>query len=183
MISVATPTLYGAPSLGSRVSLGFLRPQSEENLLVMLGELHVSRSLPPSSKRFGVTLYSDEVPEFIDQLPHCLAGICLADVNDPRHQFVVGFRERSGHMLHEAVHSLKNNGAEDSIDCVKMIISSIRVLELDYPCDHLHYSAVKKSYEFALQISRSTKNQKAFPRYVVLRPSCILSLIHRTLLF
>lgn len=70
-------------------------------------------------------------------------------------------------MLHEAVQSLKNNGAEDSIDCIKMIIASIRVLELDYPVDHAHYATVKKSYEFALQISRTTTNQKAFPRFVL----------------
>lgn len=93
-----------------------------------------------------------------------MAGICLTNPDDPRHQFVFQLRERSGKMLHAAVHSLKNNGAEDSIDCVKMLISSIRVLQLDYPCDHNHYTAVKKSYEFALQISRTTKNQKTFPR-------------------
>lgn len=111
----------------------------------------------------------DEVPEFIDQLPHCNAGICLTDPADPRHAFVSQLRDRSGAMLHNAVQSLKNNGAEDSIDCVKMLISSIRVLELDYPCDHVHYAAVKKSYEFALQISRTTRNQKAFPRFVWIR--------------
>lgn len=67
-------------------------------------------------------------------------------------------------MFHTAVHTLKSNAQEDSIDCVKMVISSIRVLQLDYPCDHSHYAAVKKSYEFALQISRTTRNQKLFPR-------------------
>lgn len=109
-------------------------------------------------------LSRDEVPEFINQVPHCSAGICLTDPSDPRHQFVIQLRARAGHLFHNAVHSLKNSGAEDSIDCVKMITASIRVLELDYPCDHVHYTAVKKSYEFALQISRTTRNQKAFPR-------------------
>jgi len=50
-----------------------------------------------------------------------------------------------------------------------MLISSIRVLELDYPCDHNHYGAVKKSYEFALNISRTTRNQREFPRFVWIR--------------
>lgn len=60
-------------------------------------------------------------------------------------------------------------GQESSIDAVKMLISSIRVLELDYPCDHNHYGAVKKSYEFALNISRTTRNQREFPRFVWIR--------------
>ncbi|KAM0751556.1 hypothetical protein T439DRAFT_300497 [Meredithblackwellia eburnea MCA 4105] len=111
----------------------------------------------------------DEVPEFIDQLPHCKAGMCLTDPTDPRHVFVYQLRRRCGRVLHEAVHSLKNNGAEDSIDCVKMLISSIKILQLDYSCDTSHYSAVKKSYEFALQISRTTRNQKLFPRFVWVR--------------
>lgn len=92
--------------------------------------------------------------------------MCLTDPSDPRHSFVFKLRERCGRVLHDAVHSLKNNGAEDSIDCVKMLIASIKILQLDYSCDTSHYTAIKKSYEFALQISRTTRNQKAFPRCV-----------------
>lgn len=106
------------------------------------------------------------MPEFINHLPQCAAGICLTDSTDPRHQFVTQLRIRAGEMLHTSVDSLKNNGAEDSIDCVRLLISSIKLLELDYPCDHLHYTAVKKSYDFALQISKTTNNQKRFPRFV-----------------
>ena len=95
--------------------------------------------------------------------------MCLTDPSDPRHQFVFQLRERCGRVLHDAVHSLKNNGAEDSIDCVKMLIASIKILQLDYSCDTTHYTAIKKSYEFALQISRTTRNQKAFPRFVWVR--------------
>lgn len=119
--------------------------------------------------RLRLTQRRDEVPEFIDHLPHCESGLALTDPADPRHQFVTKLRADAGAMMHEAVHALKNNGAEDSIDCVKMLISSIRVLELDYPCDHTHYASVKKSYEFALQISRTTRNQKTFPRFVWVR--------------
>jgi proteasome activator subunit 4 len=91
--------------------------------------------------------------------------MCLSDPADPRYQFVLALRDRSGQFMHDAVNSLKNNGAEDSIDCVKMLIACIRVLQLDYPSDRAHYTAIKKSYEFALQISRTHKGQKAFPRY------------------
>ncbi|KAI5481022.1 proteasome activator subunit 4 [Pseudohyphozyma bogoriensis] len=120
--------------------------------------------LPPPAEPGAVASDAgDEVPEFIDYLPHAQAGIALTDPSDPRHQFVVQIRDRTSQFLHSAVHSLKNNGAEDSIDCVKMIISTMRILTLDYPCDHSHYDAVKKSYDFALQVSRTTKNQKTFP--------------------
>lgn len=104
------------------------------------------------------------MPEFISTYHYVQAGLCLTDPADPRHQLVVQLRERTGQLLHNAVQTLKSNAREDSIDCVRMTISSIRVLELDYPCDHSHHAAVKKSHDFALQISRSTRNQKLFPR-------------------
>ncbi|KAK4703609.1 proteasome activator subunit 4, partial [Phenoliferia sp. Uapishka_3] len=124
---------------------------------------------PPAVPGAVASDAGDEVPDFINQLPHCQAGMCLTDPADPRHAFVFGLRERCGRVLHDAVHSLKNNGAEDSIDCVKMLIASIKILQLDYSCDTSHYTAIKKSYEFALQISRTTRNQKAFPRFVWVR--------------
>lgn len=106
------------------------------------------------------------MPEFIAAYDNVQSGMCLTDPSDPRHQLVAQLRERTGQTLHNAVQLLKSNGREDSIDCVKMTISSIRVLELDYPCDHAHHSAVKKSHEFALQISRTTRKQKTYPRCV-----------------
>lgn len=112
----------------------------------------------------------DEVPEFINHLPACKVDIALQDPQDPRYQFVLELRERAGAIFHRGVQALKATaGQESSIDAVKMLISSIRVLELDYPCDHNHYGAVKKSYEFALNISRTTRNQREFPRFVWVR--------------
>ncbi|GJN88228.1 hypothetical protein Rhopal_001193-T1 [Rhodotorula paludigena] len=111
----------------------------------------------------------DEVPEFINHLPTCNAGIPLSDPSDPRHQFVVDLRERIGRFLHDAVQTLKSSQQQDTIDCIKMVIASIRVLELDYPCDTSNHATIKKSYEFALNISRVTRNQKLFPRFVWVR--------------
>lgn len=115
------------------------------------------------------SLCSDEVPEFIDHLPIRNAGIPLSDPSDPRHQFVVDLRERIGRFLHNAVQTLKSSQQQDTIDCIKMVIASIRVLELDYPCDTSNHATIKKSYEFALNISRVTRNQKLFPRFVWVR--------------
>ncbi|GAA5990546.1 hypothetical protein JCM10908_003124 [Rhodotorula pacifica] len=111
----------------------------------------------------------DEVPEFIDHLPSCNTGIPLSDPADPRHQFVAGLRARAGQFFHDAVQALKGSQQQDTIDCIKMVIASIRVLELDYPCDTSAHESNKKSYDFALTISRVTRNQKLFPRFVWVR--------------
>jgi proteasome activator subunit 4 len=62
------------------------------------------------------------VIEFIDQNTVYEAGILLKDPKDPRHQYVANLRERSGLMLHQAASRLKDYGAEDAIDSVKMIM-------------------------------------------------------------
>lgn len=111
----------------------------------------------------------DEVPEFIDQLPSCDTGIPLTDPSDPRHRFVSELRTRAGRFFHESVQTLKTTQQQDTIDCIKMVIASIRVLELDYPCDISAHESIKKSYDFALNISRVTRNQKQFPRFVWVR--------------
>lgn len=67
-------------------------------------------------------LCRDEVPEFIDLIPSCNAGICLTDPSDPRYQYVISLRDRIGEGLHQAVICLKDSGAEDAIDCVKMLM-------------------------------------------------------------
>ncbi|KAK4048054.1 Proteasome activator BLM10 [Microbotryomycetes sp. JL221] len=129
--------------------------------LVWLGE--------PTERGTVASDAGDEDPGFISVYHNVKAGIKLTDPNDPRFQYVASLRQRTGTLLHEAVQTLKRHGREDSIDSVKMIISTIRVYMLDYPCDHSHYSAVKKTYDFALQVTRTTRNQKMFPRYVWVR--------------
>ncbi|GAA6053733.1 hypothetical protein JCM3770_003189 [Rhodotorula araucariae] len=124
---------------------------------------------PPKDKGEVASDAGDEVPEFIDHLPTCNAGFPLNDPSDPRHQFIADLRTRAGQFLHNAVQTLKSTQQQDTIDCIKMVIASIRVLELDYPCDSSHHGTVKKSYEFALNISRVTRNQKLFPRFVWVR--------------
>ncbi|KPV77183.1 uncharacterized protein RHOBADRAFT_25084 [Rhodotorula graminis WP1] len=124
---------------------------------------------PPSTPGEVASDAGDEVPEFIDHLPTCNAGFPLSDPQDARHQFVADLRMRAGQFLHKAVQTLKSTQQQDTIDCIKMVIASIRVLELDYPCDSSNHGSVKKSYDFALNISRVSRNQKLFPRFVWVR--------------
>lgn len=140
----------------------------------MLGAFVVFITSRERSLTLTFSSHSDEVPEFItSDLPHCISGICLTDPSDARHQFVIQLRHRAGTTFHEAVSVLKSNTQEDSIECTRMLISSIRVLQLDYPADHTHHAAVKRAYEFALQISRTTRNQKLFPRCVIVRTGAV----------
>ncbi|GAA5988215.1 hypothetical protein JCM11641_001615, partial [Rhodosporidiobolus odoratus] len=111
----------------------------------------------------------DEIPEFIDHMPTCEAAFPLKDPKDPRHRFIVDLRERCADFLHRAIQVLKASEQDDSVDAIKMVIASIRVLELDYPCDTATHGTIKKSYEFATNISRVTRNQKEFPRFVWVR--------------
>lgn len=124
---------------------------------------------PPKDLGEPASDAGDEVPEFIDHLPRCNIGLPLSDANDPRHAFVADIRTRAGEFLHNAVQTLKVSQQQDTIDCIKMVVATIRTLELDYPTDSNHHSTVKKSYEFALNVSRVTRNQKEFPRFVWVR--------------
>lgn len=129
----------------------------------------IARLPPPANPGVPISDAGDTVPSFIDQVPHMESCLCLTDPGDPRHGFVVDFRAKVGEMLHASVMSLKGSGAEDSIDCIKAIASTIRTVMLHYPCDPAAYNAVKRSYDFAVQITRTTKRQRAFPRFVWVR--------------
>jgi proteasome activator subunit 4 len=109
------------------------------------------------------------VLDFISDRPLCKTHYCLTDPSDPRYQFVLSLRSRIYDLLHAAIAGLKNNGADDAIDCVKMIISTIKTLMLDYPLDRTDHNHAKKSYEFAKQITRFSKHQKKHPRFVWVR--------------
>lgn len=65
---------------------------------------------------------SDHIPGFLNHPTKCATGIALQDPADPRHQFVISLRQRTGQMLHAAIIRLKDNGADDAIDSVKLIV-------------------------------------------------------------
>ncbi|KAK4046499.1 Proteasome activator BLM10 [Microbotryomycetes sp. JL201] len=113
----------------------------------------------------------DEDPEFISLYHNVNCGIPLTNHEDTRFQIVAQLRARVGALLHSAVQTIRQHGREDSIDSVKMVISTIRVYMLDYPVDHSHYNMVKRAYDFSLQVTRTTRNQKQFPRFVWRTPN------------
>lgn len=51
------------------------------------------------------------------------SGFCLDDSNDPKHAYVVNLRRRYGEFLHEASVSLLQQGEENTVDAVQMLVS------------------------------------------------------------
>ena len=106
-------------------------------------------------------------------LPTCKGGFVLTDPADPRYQRIVAFRARVGRTLHESIERLQHHSADDSIDCVKMLIGSIRCYLLDYPLDRTVYSSSKKTYDFIRGVTRYVANQKKYPRVVWVRRAAL----------
>ncbi len=51
------------------------------------------------------------------------SAFCLTDVNDSRYQFVLSLRQRFGRFLHDASISLREQGEENTVDAVLMLVS------------------------------------------------------------
>ncbi|SNX83239.1 related to BLM10 - proteasome activator subunit [Melanopsichium pennsylvanicum] len=111
----------------------------------------------------------DEVPEFVDIPPRFKSHFCLTDRKDARYQKVAAFKQRVGKVLHLAAQSTQESGAEDQIDCVKMLIRSIRSFLTCYSYNGEDYKAHMRSLSFFRNIAKLHAKQKAFPRVLFVR--------------
>lgn len=57
------------------------------------------------------------------------SGFCLTDPSDTRYQFVALLRQRFGTFLHNASMSLRQQGEENTVDAVDMLVS----ISIDLP--------------------------------------------------
>jgi len=64
-----------------------------------------------------------DIPEMIANVPPLNAGFALTDPNDPRYVYFLGVRERFGIFLHNASESLRQQGEENTVDAVQMLVS------------------------------------------------------------
>lgn len=103
------------------------------------------------------------MPGFVDDVPYVEAGISLQP-GDPRHSRALAIKQRAAGTIHEAMQRLKDRGADDSIDSVKILISTTRTLLLDYPADRTAYDTHKKAHDFLREWVRTSRSQKSFPR-------------------
>lgn len=51
------------------------------------------------------------------------AGFALEDPSDPRHQYMTAVKRRFGHFLHRASQTLRQQGEENTVDAVHMLVS------------------------------------------------------------
>lgn len=72
----------------------------------------------------GLLTYNrDSIPEMIASVESVNSGFCLSDPDDPRHQYIIGIRHRFGDFLHKASMSLRQQGEENTVDAVHMLVS------------------------------------------------------------
>jgi proteasome activator subunit 4 len=69
----------------------------------------------------------NELPEMIASMEPLNAGFCLTDINDPRHQYMIYLRHNYGQFLHKASVSLRQQGEENTVDAVHMLVSGALV--------------------------------------------------------
>jgi len=111
----------------------------------------------------------DEVPEFIAIPPRFKAGFILTDRDDTRYRTVMAFRKRFGETLHRAAQSTQESAAEDQIDCVKLLVRSIRTYMITYAYYGEDYKSHARSLAFFRSISKMYAKQRLHPRIFWIR--------------
>lgn len=111
----------------------------------------------------------DEVPEFV-QVPHRFkSGFLLQDKEDSRFQTVMAFRRRFGKIVQLSAQMTQNSGAEDQIDCVKLLVRSIRSYMTSYSFNPDDYKSHSRSLAFYRSMAHLSARQKKYPRIFWIR--------------
>jgi proteasome activator subunit 4 len=69
----------------------------------------------------------NEIPEMIASVEPVNSGFCLTDPTDLRYQYITSLRHRFGEFLHKASVSLRQQGEENTVDAVHMLVSLLRI--------------------------------------------------------
>lgn len=72
----------------------------------------------------------DEIPEMIASAPPLNSGFALTDTSDPQYQYLLRVKHRFGQFLHNASMVLRDQGEENTVDAVQVLVSFIPVSEL-----------------------------------------------------
>ena len=76
-----------------------------------------------SSFRF-LKFYRHEIPEMIASIEPLSSGFALTDQNDSRSRYYTSLRLRFGRLLHDASTSLRQQGDENTVDAVYLLVCS-----------------------------------------------------------
>ncbi|KAF9073805.1 armadillo-type protein [Rhodocollybia butyracea] len=111
----------------------------------------------------------DEIPEMVATLEPLGAGFCLTDTADPRYQYMSSLRQKFGQFLHKASLSLRQQGEENTVDAVHMLLSCIRTFMMDYGDSKDGYYANEEQYTSTKNVARLYAQQREWPRAVYVR--------------
>ncbi|KAJ7783436.1 hypothetical protein DFH07DRAFT_995453, partial [Mycena maculata] len=110
-----------------------------------------------------------EIEEMIGIIQPLSSGFVLSDPADPRYQYISSLRQRFGEFLHKASKSLLQQGEENTVDAVEMLIEGIRTYMLEYGDSKDGYYTNDKKYTSEKNVARHFAKQKVWPRSVWVR--------------
>ncbi|KAF5374850.1 hypothetical protein D9758_000077 [Tetrapyrgos nigripes] len=111
----------------------------------------------------------NEIPEMIAMLEDLNAGFCLTDPADPRYQYICSLRQRYGEFLYNASVSLRQQGEENTVDAVHILLRSIRTYMMEYGDSRDSYFVNEDQYLSAKNVARHYAKQRVWPRAVYIR--------------
>ncbi|KAJ7462702.1 hypothetical protein B0H11DRAFT_2310714 [Mycena galericulata] len=110
-----------------------------------------------------------EIEEMIGIIEPLNSGFALTDPADPRYVYISSLRRRFGEFLHDASTSLSQQGEENTVDAVEMLIEGIRTYMLEYGDSKDGYYTNEKKYNSEKNVARHFAKQKVWPRSVWVR--------------
>lgn len=106
----------------------------------------------------------DDVPNFLKVGPRFESGFLFTDPSEERYQEVKAFKLRFGNVLHLASKKTQDSGAEDQIDCVKLLLRSIRSYMISYSFNVEDYNAFSRAVTLFRSLATIHPRQKKYPR-------------------
>ncbi|KAJ7785985.1 hypothetical protein B0H16DRAFT_1488812 [Mycena metata] len=110
-----------------------------------------------------------EIDEMIGIVEPLNSGFVLTNPADPRYQYISSLRRRFGEFLHQASKSLLQQGEENTVDAVEMLIEGIRTYMLEYGDSKDGYYTNEKKYTSEKNVARHFAKQRVWPRSVWVR--------------
>ncbi|KAF8898398.1 hypothetical protein BD779DRAFT_1607219 [Infundibulicybe gibba] len=95
--------------------------------------------------------------------------IATANMTNPRHQYITSLKRQFGNLLHKASVSLRQQGEENTLDAVHMLVRAIRTYLLEYGDSRDSYFLNESQYESEKNVARQYAHQKVWPRAVYVR--------------
>lgn len=111
----------------------------------------------------------NELPEFIASVKPVKSGFVFDSPSDPRYTLVSGLRDRFARFLHSASEKLVDEGDENTVDAILMLIRSCRTYFLDYGDSRYSHQSQESDYLSELGVTRRYANQKVWPRAIFVR--------------